>query len=103
VDLLSGEYRRSIAMKQESMETTSHTVNLHYERHELPALFAVANAEDVEKGGRYDARSGARHIWSHHWVHPATREESEMMGSFSVNWLGERRQWQRKKTKKRGG
>jgi hypothetical protein len=71
------------------METTRHIVNLCYERHELYALFDVANAEDVEQGGRYDARGGAIHVWSHHWVHPATRDESEMMGSFYVNWMGE--------------
>ncbi len=32
---------------------------------------------------------GHHHVWSHHWVHPATRDESEMMGSFYVNWLNE--------------
>ena len=67
------------------MKTTSHTVNLHYTREELHALFDVANAEDVEEGGRYDARGGAIHVWSHHWVHPATRDKSEMMGSFYVH------------------
>jgi len=71
------------------METTSHNVNLHYTREELLALFDLATAEDVEKGGRYDARGGAIHVWSHHWVHPATRDESEMMGSFYVNWMDE--------------
>jgi hypothetical protein len=76
-------------MMQDTMKTTSHTVNLRYERHELHALFDVASAEDVEKGGRYDARGGAIHVWSHHWRHPATREESEMLGSFYVNWMEE--------------
>lgn len=70
------------------METTRHTVNLRYERHELYALFDRANAEDVEKGGRYDVRGGVIHVWSHHWVHRATREESEMMGSFYLH-IGE--------------
>jgi len=71
------------------MESTSHNVNLRYERHELHALFDLADVEDVEKGGRYDARGGAIHVWSHHWVHPATRQESDMMGSFYVNWMDE--------------
>ena len=71
------------------MEATRHIVSLCYERHELHALFDVANTEDVEEGGRYDARGGAIHVWSHHWVHPATRDESEMMGSFYVNCLNE--------------
>jgi hypothetical protein len=71
------------------METTNHNVNLRYERHELHTLFDLADAEDVEKGGHYDARGGAIHVWSHHWVHPATRQESEMIGSFYVNWINE--------------
>ena len=68
------------------MESISHNVNLRYERHELHSLFDLADDEDVEKGGRYDARGGAIHVWSHHWAHPATRAESEMMGSFYVDW-----------------
>jgi hypothetical protein len=71
------------------METTRHIVNLRYERQELHALFDVANAKDVEQGGRCDARGGAIHVWSHHWVHPATRDESARMGSFYMNWLNE--------------
>jgi hypothetical protein len=71
------------------MDSTSHNVNLRYERHELHALFDLADDEDVEKGGRYDARGGAIHIWSHHWAHQATRAESEMMGSFYANWMDE--------------
>jgi hypothetical protein len=71
------------------MEATRHMMNLRYERQELHALFDVAYAGDVEKGGRYDARGGVIHVWSHHWVHPATRQESEMMGSFYVNWMDE--------------
>ena len=76
-------------MTLQHRETTSYSVHLRYARHELHALFDVVNAEDVEKGGRYDARGGAIHVWSHHWRHPATREESEMMGSFYVNWMDE--------------
>jgi hypothetical protein len=40
----------------------------------------------VEACGRYDARSAAIILWSHHWLHPATREESETIGSFYVRW-----------------
>ncbi len=76
-------------MTLQQRETTSHTVNLRYARHELHALFDVADAEDVEKGGRYDARGGAIHVWSHHWVYPATRAESEMLGSLYVHWMDE--------------
>ena len=47
------------------MKTTSHDVDLRYTHAELLALFQLANAEDVEQGGRYDARSAAINIWSH--------------------------------------
>jgi hypothetical protein len=40
----------------------------------------------VDKGGRYDARSAAVILWTHHWVHPATKEESETIGTFYGHW-----------------
>jgi hypothetical protein len=49
-------------------------------------MFRYAHAHDVEKGGRYDARSVAVNVWSHHWQHPATMEESETTGTFYVHW-----------------
>jgi hypothetical protein len=52
---------------------------------ELQALFRYAREQDVERGGHYDARSAAIIIWSHHWAHPATREESETIGTFYVH------------------
>lgn len=39
------------------MLTTRHAVDFAYTRLELDALFRYANEHDVEKGGRYDARS----------------------------------------------
>jgi hypothetical protein len=30
--------------------------------------------------------SWARRVWSHHWAHPATHEESETIGAFYVHW-----------------
>jgi hypothetical protein len=71
------------------MQTTSHAVHFRYTRAELLALFALARRADVEHGGRYDARSGALHIWSHAWTHPALRDESTRLGSLAVNWLTE--------------
>ena len=73
-----------------SMQTTSHNVDLCYTRQELDALFTIAHAEDVERGGRYDARGGAINVWSHHWTHSATRAESEIIGNLYVNWLEDR-------------
>jgi hypothetical protein len=39
------------------MLTTRHPVDFPYTRPELDALFQYARDHDVEKGGRYDARS----------------------------------------------
>jgi hypothetical protein len=68
------------------MLTTRHPVDFAYTTQELEALFRYANEHDVEKGGRYDARSAAVNIWSHHWLHPATHAESETIGSFYFHW-----------------
>jgi hypothetical protein len=68
------------------MLTTRHPVECPYTPQELEALFRYANDHDVDKGGRYDARSAAVNIWSHHWLHPGTKEESETIGTFYVHW-----------------
>jgi hypothetical protein len=68
------------------MMTTRHAVEFAYTGPELATLFAYARAHDVEQGGRYDTRSAAIILWSHHWQHPATREESEVIGTFYVRW-----------------
>lgn len=73
------------------VNTTKHTVDLRYSLHQLQALFAVANREDVEKGGRYDARSAAINVWSHSWINPATRRDSETIGTFYVSWAEDNR------------
>jgi hypothetical protein len=67
------------------MLTTCHAVDFADTRPELEALFRYANDHDVERGGRYDARSAAINLWSHHWVNDATREESETIGTFYVH------------------
>jgi hypothetical protein len=68
------------------MNSTMHPVEFPYTRPELEALFRYAHDHDVEKGGRYDARSAAINLWSHHWGNPATREESETIGTFYMHW-----------------
>jgi hypothetical protein len=67
------------------MLTIRHPVDFSYTRQAIEALFRYAHEHDVEKGGRYDARSAAVNIWSHHWAHPATREASETLGTFYVH------------------
>jgi hypothetical protein len=68
------------------MLTTRHPVDFAYTPQELQALFRYASEQDVERGGHYDARSAATLLWSHHWAHPATHEESETIGMFYVHW-----------------
>jgi hypothetical protein len=68
------------------MNSTLHCVDFPYTQAELEAIFRYAHAHDVENGGRYDARSAAMNVWSHHWQHPATREASETLGTFYVHW-----------------
>jgi hypothetical protein len=76
------------------MLTTRHAVAFAYTRPELEALFRYANDHDVEQGGRYDARSAAINVWSHHWCHEATRDESETIGSFYFHWAPTPALWQ---------
>jgi hypothetical protein len=68
------------------MKTTRHPVDFAYTRPELEALFRYARAHDVERGGRSDARSAAINVWSHHWANDATREESDLIGTFYARW-----------------
>jgi hypothetical protein len=68
------------------MLTTRHSVDFAYTRPELDSLFRYAHAHDVERGGHYDARSAAINVWSHHWMHPATHQESATIATFYVHW-----------------
>jgi hypothetical protein len=68
------------------MRSTMYRVDFAYTTQELEALFRYAHEHDVEKGGRYDARSAAVNIWSHHWQHPATMEASDTIGTFYFRW-----------------
>lgn len=75
------------------MQTKDYTVNLRYTRQELLVLFALANAEDVDKGGRYDARAAAINIWTHHWLDPTTRHDSDLFGTLYFTWADENCLW----------
>ena len=68
------------------MKATRHPVDFAYTRPEQEALFVQAQAEDVDQGGRYDARSAAINLWSHHWQHPATHHDSALLGTFYFRW-----------------
>jgi hypothetical protein len=61
-------------------------VNYRYTREDLKAIFDLVYEEDVERGGRYDGRSGAIHVYTHPWEHETMRLESTLMGTFSAAW-----------------
>jgi hypothetical protein len=73
---------------------TVHKVNFPYTRQELLAMFAMAVDEDVEKGGRYDARWKTINIWSYPWTSRAMRTASNIMGTFYCRWGAENRVYQ---------
>ena len=70
------------AYESGTRSTPRHRVDLPYSPDDLQRLFTTAQREDVEQGGRYDARSAAVTVWTHTWTHEATRAESETMGTF---------------------
>jgi hypothetical protein len=76
-----------------AMKTTAVEVDYRYSQDQLQALFDLARAEDVEKGGRYDARSGAINIYTHSWNTVTMQEESTLMGTIYVFWVEESRIW----------
>lgn len=73
------------------MRTECFEVDLPYSEAELRAIFVQAHAEDVEKGGRYDARSAAINIWSHTWHNEGIWAESETIGTFYFHWADKNR------------
>jgi hypothetical protein len=75
-------------------EAGRHNWRWRYSRDQLQAIFQLAYAEDVEKGGRYDGRSGAIHIYTYPWHDETMRAESTLMGSIDVFWGDQNRIWQ---------
>jgi hypothetical protein len=69
-------------------------VDFPYTRWELLTVFTTAVKEDVDKGGRYDARSNAINIWSHPRTPAALRQESSVMGTLHCAWGMENRIYQ---------
>ena len=69
-----------------AMKMTAIDVDFRYTREDLQAIFDVAHAEDVERGGPYDARSGAITVYTHPWDNETMRAESTMIGTFSAAW-----------------
>ena len=67
-------------------QATTAEVEYRYTREDLKAIFDLAYEEDVERGGRYDGRSGALLVYTHPWDTETMRLESTLMGSFSAAW-----------------
>jgi hypothetical protein len=65
---------------------TAVEVEYRYTREDLKTIFDLVYEEDVERGGRYDGRSGAIHIYTHAWDTETMKQESTLMGSFSAVW-----------------
>ena len=63
------------------MRTERHEVDLPYSEAELHAIFALACTEDVDAGGRYDARSAAINIWSHSWINEPCASRKLVLGT----------------------
>jgi hypothetical protein len=66
------------------MKTTRYPVDVRSTHDALLALFEAAEHEDVDKGGRYDQRGAAIHVWSHPWTTDATRHDAETIGTLYV-------------------
>jgi hypothetical protein len=75
------------------MDTSAVEVDYRYAPDQLQALFELARAQDVGKGGRYDARSGAINIYTHPWSTVTLQDESTRMGSIYVFWAEQNRIW----------
>jgi hypothetical protein len=69
-------------------------VDYPYTREDLHGIFDAAYAEDVARGGRYDARSGAINVYTHPWDNETMRIASPLMGRLSVVWGQGNRIWQ---------
>jgi hypothetical protein len=67
-------------------QAASVEVNYRYTREDLKAIFDLVYEEDIERGGPYDGRSGAIHIYTHPWDHGTMTLESTRMGTFAVAW-----------------
>jgi Family of unknown function (DUF6166) len=69
-------------------------VAYRYTREDLKALFDLVYEEDVERGGRYDGRSGAINVYTQPWDTEPIRRESTLMGTFSAVWGQGNQIWQ---------
>jgi hypothetical protein len=77
----SGEGETQLAMQAVAVE-----VQYRYTREDLKAIFDLVYEEDVERGGRYDGRSGAIQVYTYPWDNETMRRESTLMGTFYAAW-----------------
>jgi hypothetical protein len=67
-------------------QATAVEVEYRYTREDLQAIFDLVYEEDVQRGGRYDGRSGTIHVYTHPWDNAMMRLESTRIGTFSAAW-----------------
>jgi hypothetical protein len=75
------------------MKTTAVEVDYRYLPNQVHSLFDRVRTEDVKKGGRYDARSGAINIYTHPWNSRTMQKECTLMRTISVFWAERNRLW----------
>jgi len=75
------------------MQTHAVAVRYRYTREELLTVFVLARQEDVEEGGRYDARSAAINMYTHPWTTEMMPSESTIMGTFYASWGEDNHSW----------
>lgn len=56
-------------------------------REELSAIFVSAREGDIKNGGQHTISACMIHVWSSNGRAHAMRENSEIIGSFNVDWL----------------
>jgi Family of unknown function (DUF6166) len=79
--LESGEGVARLATQAVTVE-----VQYRYTREDLKSIFDLVYEEDVERGGRYDGRSGAIHVYTYPWDNETMRQDSTLMGTFYAAW-----------------
>lgn len=69
----------------------SESIIRRYGADAMRRIWRKARDEDVEQGGRFDARSAAINLYSQPWPTDGSRDESELMGTAYFVWGNENR------------
>ena len=75
------------------MKCVRKLVNLSYDGAEQRRIFRHALDLDVDKGGRYDARSAAINVWSRDWGTHEDKALSQILVTLYFAWGNRPRLW----------